>query len=124
MTAKVSRGSKRYSFPALFEPANFSEGVVSAIKDFGMQPKRTSFQSPWQNGTAERWIESCRRDAFDHLIAINERHLKRPLNEYIGGGSVSCRLVVTHSALSSRLFAVAVSPIPNGKSLQNCYWFL
>jgi putative transposase len=44
---------------------------------------RTSFESPWQNGVAERWVESCRRDLLDHVIAVNERHLKRLLSEYV-----------------------------------------
>jgi transposase InsO family protein len=44
---------------------------------------RTSFGSPWQNGVAERWVASCRRDLLDHIIAVNERHLKRLLSEYI-----------------------------------------
>ena len=48
-----------------------------------MDPLRTSFESPWQNGVAERWVESCRRDLLDHIIPINERHLKRLLSEYI-----------------------------------------
>ena len=48
-----------------------------------MSPVRTSFESPWQNGVAERWIESCRRDLLDHIIAVNERHLKRLLSEYV-----------------------------------------
>ena len=45
---------------------------------------RTSLRSPWQNGIAERWVESCRRDLLDHVIAVNERHLKRLLAEYVG----------------------------------------
>ena len=32
---------------------------------------------------AERWVESCRRDLLDHIIAVNERHLKRLLADYI-----------------------------------------
>ena len=44
---------------------------------------RTSFESPWQNGVAERWVGSCRRDLLDHIIAVNERHLKRLLSEYV-----------------------------------------
>jgi hypothetical protein len=44
---------------------------------------RTSIQSPWQNGVAERWVGSCRRDLLDHIIALNERHLKRLLADYI-----------------------------------------
>jgi hypothetical protein len=48
-----------------------------------MIPKRTSFRSPWQNGIAERWVGSCRRDVLDHIVALNERHLKRLLAEYV-----------------------------------------
>lgn len=29
------------------------------------------------------WVESCRRDLLDHIIAVNERHLKRLLSEYV-----------------------------------------
>jgi len=45
---------------------------------------RTSFRSPWQNGVAERWVGSCRRELLDHVIALNERHLKRLIAEYVG----------------------------------------
>ena len=63
--------------------ANFNEEVVSTIKSFGIEPKRTSFRSPWQNGVAERFVGSCRRDPLDHVIVLNERHLKRLMIEYI-----------------------------------------
>lgn len=49
----------------------------------GLKAGRTSFQSPWQNGVAERWVGSCRRDLLDHVIPLNEKHLKRLLSEYI-----------------------------------------
>jgi putative transposase len=48
-----------------------------------MRPVRTSFESPWQNGVAVRWVESCRRDLLDHIIAVNEQHLKRLFTEYV-----------------------------------------
>ena len=32
---------------------------------------------------AERWIESCRRELLDHIIAVNERHLRRLLFDYV-----------------------------------------
>jgi hypothetical protein len=44
---------------------------------------QTSIQSPWQNGVAERWVGTCRRDLLDHVIALNERHLKRLLSDYL-----------------------------------------
>jgi putative transposase len=63
--------------------ANFNQEVIDTMKSFGIQPKRTSFQSPWQNGVAERWVGSCRRDLLDHVIVLNARHLKGLVNEYI-----------------------------------------
>jgi putative transposase len=48
-----------------------------------MSPVRTCFESPWQNGVAERWVESRRRDLLDHIIVLDERHLKRLLAGYV-----------------------------------------
>ena len=63
--------------------ANFNQEVIDTVKIFGIQPKRTSFRSPWQNGVAERFVGNCRRDLLDHVIVLNERHLKRLMKEYI-----------------------------------------
>ena len=35
---------------------NFNDEVADTIKSLGIEPKRTSFRSPWQNGVAERWV--------------------------------------------------------------------
>ena len=32
---------------------------------------------------AERWIGSCRREILDHVIALNEEHLRRLILDYI-----------------------------------------
>ena len=63
--------------------ANFNQEVIDSVKSFGTQPKRISFRSPWQNGVAERWVGNCRRDLLDHVIVVNERHLKRLISEYV-----------------------------------------
>jgi len=63
--------------------AKYGLEVPAAVRSLKMSPVRTSFESPWQNGIAERWVGSCRRDLLDHVIALNERHLKRLLGEYI-----------------------------------------
>jgi len=63
--------------------AKFGADVVSAVKEMGSEPTRTAFRSPWQNGVAERWVESCRRDLLDHVIVLNERHLKRLMFSYL-----------------------------------------
>ncbi len=61
----------------------FGIEVIAAVKATRIIPKRTSFRSPWQNGIAERWVGSCRRDLLDHVIVLNERHLNKLLSEYV-----------------------------------------
>jgi transposase InsO family protein len=57
--------------------------VLSAVRDMGSEPTRTAFRSPWQNGVAERWVGSCRRDLLNHVIILNEQHLKRLMSSYL-----------------------------------------
>ena len=63
--------------------AIFSAPVVSTMTSFGIQPARTAWRSPWQNGVAERWIGSVRRELPDHVVVLNERHLRRLLTDYV-----------------------------------------
>jgi len=62
--------------------AKFSADVISTVKQNGTEPVRTAFRSPWQNGVAERWVGSVRRELLDHVIVLNQRHLRRLLKNY------------------------------------------
>jgi transposase InsO family protein len=81
----------REAFPDAADPSYlifdndsiFSKKAAEAIGCLGLEPKRTAYRSPWQNGTAERWVGSARRELLDHVIVFNERHLRRLLNEYV-----------------------------------------
>jgi transposase InsO family protein len=72
-----------HRFLLLDRDTKFGDDVVNSAKAMGSEPLRTAFRSPWQNGVAERWVGSCRRDLLDHVIVLNERHLKRLLSEYV-----------------------------------------
>jgi transposase InsO family protein len=61
----------------------FNPDVIAFLKATGLKPKRTSVHSPWQNGIAERWVGSCRRELLDHVIALSEEHLRRLVREYV-----------------------------------------
>jgi len=74
-------GPDRYVI--LDHDSKFDATVITFLKATGLQPKRTSIQSPWQNGTAERWVGSCRREILDHVIALDERHLLRLMRDYV-----------------------------------------
>jgi transposase InsO family protein len=61
----------------------FHGEVLETVEGLGVIPVRTAVRSPWQNGVAERFVGNCRRDALDHVIVLNERHLKRLMAEYL-----------------------------------------
>jgi hypothetical protein len=72
-----------YRYAILDGDAKFGEDVTELLTASGMKPTRTSPASPWQNGVAERWIGSCRRELLDHLLVLNDAHLRRLIRGYI-----------------------------------------
>jgi putative transposase len=73
-----SQALRQLRWLAIFPPS-----VTSAIKSFEIDPKRTAFRSPWQNGTAERVVGSVRRELLDHVVVLNEDDSRRLLREYV-----------------------------------------
>ena len=63
--------------------AKYGLDVPATVRSMKIAAVQTASQSPWQNGVAERWVGSCRRGRLDHIIALNERHLRRLLSEYV-----------------------------------------
>jgi putative transposase len=61
----------------------FSSEVSAPIESLDITPKKAAFRSPWQNGTAERWVGSCKRELIDHVIVFDEDHLRRLLGDYV-----------------------------------------
>ena len=61
----------------------YGEIVRRRIKSLGIEEVVTAPRSPWQNPYVERVIGSIRRDCLDHVIVINERHLRRILRDYL-----------------------------------------
>jgi transposase InsO family protein len=72
-----------YRYVILDHDAKFDREVITFLEATGLKPKRTAIQAPWQNGIAERWIGSCRREILDHIIPVNEQHLRRLLRDYV-----------------------------------------
>lgn len=63
--------------------AIFSERLIRTVAQLGVESKPTAYRSPWQNGIAERWVGTVRRELLDHVIVINERQLRRLLRECV-----------------------------------------
>jgi transposase InsO family protein len=61
----------------------FGEAFAETVSALGMDPILTAYRSPWQNGYCERLIGSIRRECLDHLIIMNESHLRGIMQSYI-----------------------------------------
>jgi putative transposase len=51
----------------------------SRVKSLGIEEVVTAPRSPWQNPYVERIIGSIRRECLNHVIILNERHLRQVL---------------------------------------------
>jgi len=56
---------------------------LRSVSTLGIEDVRASPRSPWQNPYVERLIGSIRRECLDHVVIVNERHLRHVLHEYL-----------------------------------------
>jgi transposase InsO family protein len=61
----------------------YGKGVKMFLKASGVEEVRSAFRSPWQNPYVERLFGSMRREILNHVIILNEKHLRRLISEYV-----------------------------------------
>ncbi len=99
--------------PAVLESDLETRPRPEAIRSLGTEPKRTAFRSPWQNGVAERWVGTWKREVIDHIIVISEDHLRRILREYVSYYNADRVHTVIRDAPLRR--AIEARPSPGAK---------
>jgi putative transposase len=60
----------------------FTQSFDTVFEAAGIEIVNIPYQAPNANAVAERWVRSVREECLDRLIILNERHLRRVLQEY------------------------------------------
>ena len=61
----------------------YGADFVHRIEGLGLEQKLIAPRSRWQNPVVERLIGSIRRECLDHVIVLNEHHLRQIMSDYI-----------------------------------------
>lgn len=67
----------------IFDNDTTFSAVESFVESMGITPKRTAFHCPWQNGAVERFNGTLRRELLDHVVVLDEAHLRRLLKNFL-----------------------------------------
>ena len=76
--------------------STYGDRFRQRIGQLGIKEVIIARRSPWQNPYAERVVGRLRRELLDHVIVMNERHLRRLLRRFVGEYYHPCR---THLSL-------------------------
>jgi transposase InsO family protein len=63
--------------------AIYGSAFQRRVQSMGIEQVLSAPRSPWQNPFVERLIGTLRRDCLDHVIALNECHLRRIVARYL-----------------------------------------
>ena len=62
---------------------SYGGAFIYKARAIGIKTVLTAVRPPKANATAERVVGTLRRECLDHLIIMNERHLRLVLREYV-----------------------------------------
>ena len=61
----------------------YGRELVERARHLGIETILTPIAAPQANAIAERVVGTLRRECLDHLIVVNERHLRLVLREFV-----------------------------------------
>ena len=61
----------------------FTAAFDTVFRSEGLRVIPTPYQAPNANAYAERWVRTAREECLDHILILNEAHLRRVLREFV-----------------------------------------
>jgi putative transposase len=61
----------------------FSQAFDSVVVSEAITLLRTPFRAPNANACAERWVRTVRQECLDHMLILNESHLRSVLRDFV-----------------------------------------
>jgi putative transposase len=61
----------------------YIEAFDTVLRSEGIKVIRTPVRAPNANAYAERWVRTVREECLDHLLVLNQAHLRRVLKAYV-----------------------------------------
>ena len=63
--------------------SKFTAHADHLLRLIGTEPLLLPPRSPDLNGRAERWVRTARNESLDHIITLNEGHLRWAIGEFV-----------------------------------------
>jgi putative transposase len=76
-------GDEPYRFVIHDRAAVFSPAVDDVLRSMNLRVLKTPARIPQANAFCERLIGTARRECLDHVVPLNERHLRKILDEWV-----------------------------------------
>ena len=80
---KIDEADANLRFLIRDRDSKFTDAFDNVFKSAGFHVIHTPVRALDANAYAERWVRTVREECLDHLLFMNQTHLKRVLNGYI-----------------------------------------
>ena len=82
-SSRPRRGAASRRTSSAIATASTASDFAARAKALGIQTLLTPFRAPKANAIAERVVRTLRNDCLDHVLVLNEQHLRLVLAEYV-----------------------------------------
>jgi putative transposase len=80
---ETSTGAKPHRCLIHDRDQKFTRSFDTVFRAEKLKIIRSPYRAPRANAVAERWVRSVRQECLDHILIVNEQHLRRVLIEYV-----------------------------------------